>query len=689
MALVSIWLAGVVPQVSGMAPYVEESAGFVRVLPDWAMTEHQVSAPAGGVQIVSQARQPVGGALWPDGRYLPLMVDGHVSALPFWSEQWALAVGGVTGARAVSVATGVAVLWALWWLGHAFGAPLAGWLTVLLLATSANYTFWYQWARPDEQWSWAMPLFALVAGIHHARTGGRGWLVMAGLAIGCAITAKITSILVLGGMLIGASTFGQLRHLRRSDFAWVAASAVPPLVPQVLWMALGNQESLNARVRSLPAIRELLRPQRLAWFFGHFLDSFGAIGSFIAEACAGRPLVLSPVQYTAAGLVLITLLATLARSFRRALPTPQRAFGLGLAIALVGYLAIYYTGQSFFGLLAIWIVFASALALAALWRSGPLRRVRQGLMVAAVLVLCGNGVAEIHAMHRLVSDPQYDLLSRDVHKQLAGALVAQGVLRPWTTTHNIVATLEVATSGRVRPHHAFGWFRQASSAQRNPQQAYDLAWDSVLALARRTDGEHSDFVLQPSVTPMDVSPLVEGNLIAARFSAAVSRAGATVTHQEAFAAKLGGRELIRWVTVRWPDVAITRAQDSISRSPRLPPQRASEAERAFLRPLTEGRSLGGFQVRELRPVEKGSLRIVCERDGARVNLDIALLGPESPSPPAMAGPYAVYYSLERASQADGERLARELEKILTANAAVPPPPGLQPYPADPRRLMDL
>lgn len=122
---------------------------------------------------------------------------------------------------------------------------------------------------------------------------------------------------------------------------------------------------------------------------------------------------------------------------------------------------------------------------------------------------------------------------------------------------------------------------------------------------------------------------------------------------------------------------------------RPPPPRASEAEREFLRPLAEGRRLGGFEVRELRPVDNGSLRIVCERDGARVKLDIALLGPESPSPPAMVGRYAIYYSLERASQADGERLARELEKILAANAAILPPPGLKPFRGEGRPPMEL
>jgi hypothetical protein len=55
----------------------------------------------------------------------------------------------------------------------------------------------------------------------------------------------------------------------------------------------------------------------------------------------------------------------------------------------------------------------------------------------------------------------------------------------------------------------------------------------------------------------------------------------------------------------------------------------------------------------------------------------------------MVGRYAIYYSLERASQADGERLARELEKILAANAAAPPPPGLKPFRAERRPLMEL
>jgi len=105
-----------------------------------------------------------------------------------------------------------------------------------------------------------------------------------------------------------------------------------------------------------------------------------------------------------------------------------------------------------------------------------------------------------------------------------------------------------------------------------------------------------------------------------------------------------------------------------------------EAERALLSPLHEGDALGGFAVTEIHAVgDDGVLRILCRKGRAAVRLEVALAGEGGPPPPAIAGRYAVFYAIENADAADGERLAVALAAILQANAAVPPPPRLTPF----------
>ena len=117
------------------------------------------------------------------------------------------------------------------------------------------------------------------------------------------------------------------------------------------------------------------------------------------------------------------------------------------------------------------------------------------------------------------------------------------------------------------------------------------------------------------------------------------------------------------------------------------PRPAGPAERALLAPLTEGSPLGGFEVREIHAVSaEGLLRVICVQGRAVVRLNVALAAPadDGPAPPAVAGRYAIFYSLKNASPEEGERLAVELSTVLKANAAAPAPPGLSPFTPKPR-----
>jgi hypothetical protein len=112
---------------------------------------------------------------------------------------------------------------------------------------------------------------------------------------------------------------------------------------------------------------------------------------------------------------------------------------------------------------------------------------------------------------------------------------------------------------------------------------------------------------------------------------------------------------------------------------------ASAAELALIAPLTVGSPLEDYQVREVHAVENGFVRVVCARDGAVVQLDIALGGGGGPNRAlASAGQYSIYYSLQNAPDADGQKLAKALAAAMQPNGALPPPPGLttfEPKPA--------
>lgn len=80
------------------------------------------------------------------------------------------------------------------------------------------------------------------------------------------------------------------------------------------------------------------------------------------------------------------------------------------------------------------------------------------------------------------------------------------------------------------------------------------------------------------------------------------------------------------------------------------------------------------------------MEIICEKDGKRVVLSIALAAEGGPEPPASTDRYAVFYSARGAQAEDGERLAKALAERLLANRQATPPPGLMPFVPGPRSL---
>jgi hypothetical protein len=128
-----------------------------------------------------------------------------------------------------------------------------------------------------------------------------------------------------------------------------------------------------------------------------------------------------------------------------------------------------------------------------------------------------------------------------------------------------------------------------------------------------------------------------------------------------------------------PSASAASAVSAPRPPPPPPPRPAGPAELALVAPLVPGARLEDFEVREVRAVEAGVLTLVCAKDRASVRLSVALAEADGPPPPALAGRYAVFYSLRNAQPDDGDRLARALAKILDAHADVPTPPGLGPF----------
>ena len=127
---------------------------------------------------------------------------------------------------------------------------------------------------------------------------------------------------------------------------------------------------------------------------------------------------------------------------------------------------------------------------------------------------------------------------------------------------------------------------------------------------------------------------------------------------------------------------IVSAATVVDHQPASPPRAApaGDAELALVAPLRQGGRRGDYVVAEIDGVDaRGLVHVEAHRGVAVVKLVVALRADDGPSPPAVAGRYAVFYSTEGTSTNDAEQLARALAVILEANAAKPAPPGMKPF----------
>lgn len=108
----------------------------------------------------------------------------------------------------------------------------------------------------------------------------------------------------------------------------------------------------------------------------------------------------------------------------------------------------------------------------------------------------------------------------------------------------------------------------------------------------------------------------------------------------------------------------------------------------LLDPLREGAEVEGFRLDKIRLVEEGFLRLAFANEGGGIEIDVALASDEAPMPPAVAGPYAVYFrTTARAAEAD--RLAKHVAGVLEKGTTKPLPTGLAAYPRGTGRELQL
>ncbi len=108
-------------------------------------------------------------------------------------------------------------------------------------------------------------------------------------------------------------------------------------------------------------------------------------------------------------------------------------------------------------------------------------------------------------------------------------------------------------------------------------------------------------------------------------------------------------------------------------------QPAGPEELALVAPLVVGGSLDGFEVTEIQAIHKGVLNVAVRKERVTVRLWIAVDSEKAPKPPAVAGKYAVFYSVRSGDPAEAERLAKALAQIVEKHADIPPPKGMTEF----------
>ena len=551
-AVTALFLAGALPPALGIGANIEEVAGLLTVTPtrEYADSTAPSAVPAGGPALVESPWMPVYSLRLPDGTDLPLLVDGHIGALPYYPYRPLAATGSIVVARLLSVATGIVALLALVALGARLRDERVGWLAALLLATSPLFVFLQAWVHPDEHWSYLGILLALLATLRFHRTRLTRWIVAAALLAGLAVAAKNTAAWVVLALAAAAFALDVVPRLRLRQWAASAAAFTLPLLPQLAYLTLApSRSALSRRVGLIASPDDLFDLTRLRFFAGHFGEAFAGLGAYLGPQVDARTIpALSPLPGVGALFALLTA-AVCVTSLRRHAPVPMRLFGLSLGLVLIQYVAFYYVGMSLFGLVTPWVPLAAALALVVAWdrasglRRAYARRAARALTLTLLATLVVNNLGQVARYAVASTRPAYTVFDRSAQAALAHDLDEAGVAHPVTTTYGIVGVLELLTRNRVRPVHLFELFKDLG------HDGYERPWE--IALDRLGPGTHT-LILTPDPSPIDVSPCKDADRIASTLEPVVRSRGGSVRTVRKYELSSGATGFL-WVDVTLPE----------------------------------------------------------------------------------------------------------------------------------------
>lgn len=506
----ALFLAGVIVPVLRVGGNVEELAGLLDRDPQREYVDIRQGGTTDGAswQLRESRWMPVFTIVAPGDHQLPLMVDAHIGAVAFWPHRPLLAAGGLIGARALSVALGLALLAALFALTRRLRDERTALLAVLLTATLPTFVFLHAWVHPEETWTFLAPILAALCLLRRSDGAGVRWTLLAALLLGFAVASKNTAVWTV--LALGAAAFLLDRIPRLSLLGWVASAALflLPLVPQLVFAALAPEgASIERRNSTISGPWDLLDPERLRFFANHFLESFGGLGSYMGDFLDGGT---GPRWDAIPGAGVLYAAGTLGvgvASARRGTPGLIRFAGLAIALLIAQYVAFYYVGMTIFGLVTPFVPLATALAAAWAWDAAAHRRPLRWAVGAAVALLLVNNVSQTARYAVASMHTDYTIFDRPAQEALARDLDAAGVNEPWTTTYGIVGVLELLTDDRVSPRHGFPVF--VETLERGG--TYEDAWSTLFD--RMAPGTHH-IIVTPRPSELDVNPLQEGSRIA-------------------------------------------------------------------------------------------------------------------------------------------------------------------------------
>ncbi|MGQ9457866.1 MAG: ArnT family glycosyltransferase [Anaerolineae bacterium] len=405
-----------------------------------------------------------GSALRVGGRAWPLMVQDYIGALNAYLLVPFLAVGGVRVAslRLLPVLCGLIALLCTWDLARRAYSERAASLAAILLAVQPAFIFWNRQGLYVTSLTATLFALALWSGWRWRQEGRRRWLVLAALACGLGLWAKLFFLWALGAMwgawvLLAWGRWS--RALPRRDplgFLLAGLAFGVPLVPVALfnWQTSGTLLTLVHNLgRSYYGVDNLAFGQNLVTRLLQVRDVLAGTPFWYLGGTFEDPWWPPALALAALGIV--------ALAFRRGEVPVRRLLFPYLALALI-------VVQSCFTVSALWHshfvlalplpALALAAALDALARAGRGRSLRVlPVLVAASLALWDLGV-DVRYHQALAQTGGLGGHTEAIYT-LAERLRDAPHPQPLALDWGIAAPVEFLTQGRVRPLEVFGYER--------------------------------------------------------------------------------------------------------------------------------------------------------------------------------------------------------------------------------------